>query len=963
MTGCARSKLCRMKNDSNVYAAGSPNRAEIRTDFMNKGEDKMKKTGRPLWKKIMAFVCVLTVCVTATQWPIGTAEAASVTTIYLKNADGYTWYDADLISITESFADESVGNPYSDTSNKFTYASDNQGIKVTKVNGGTFGARDIAFYLQCNTIPQIEASDGLSVTPMLQSGALYRLTINGLTTTNKDTITLTPVVPKFNVTLPTTRNYTISDVKVNEQDQEYSGPGAKSIPVSSGESFSFTVTPSTGYAIDSVTYTGVNSGTVILDGTSADVPLAETAKKYTIAKVSENYSITINVEKEEYTITYNKSNEEGYTLVEGSGTASYGDPYVFNVNPKDGYDAPEIQYQFDEQDAVTLATSITGTYTIPQIKGNTTITVTGPKSKKNSTVHFEPNPDAYEIELLDDLQGQLLNNDVTVEYGKSVKFKVNLKKDYDKSPISVKVVGGKTLEKGGDGAYTITSVTSDTIVEIDEVALNSYQVTLKNGKGYTLGASSTDGVPAGRKITITLSALPGYTKGNAKLYATPTDGDKTEISLDSNLQQYIYEVHSDVTIEADDFTEITYTPEIKVILGNTQSEETNQLVTVTDARDEELSAIKEGEDLLFKVSVKNGNYYKITSVTSNGSPVEMANDIYTVYDVTATPRITVTLEEIPVNVTYKDERYGNNSTATWTISTMGETDQGKKYAKVVEPKFESKMYVFDGWYNDRGDKIDKITEEYLGQTMILTAKWKLGDKIGPTLTTEGNTQDSIDSHSVNYVTRMEFEQGYATDPEYSNYVHITCFGTLYSNKTFVPENFKEKIGQRRKSGEEYQNGSTQILNYFDDGTVDVPVGELGIKLNFALTMFLDQALKSDRWGAGWVELTIMDNGSGEEEKLIVVADKATQVSAAPAAASEISLDAESMNEDITAISTSPEAVIPIDPQADTEVSTVPETTSQETPVVEEDSEGSEAKEDAVVSEAEAIAEKNITDGN
>ncbi len=106
-----------------------------------------------------------------------------------------------------------------------------------------------------------------------------------------------------------------------------------------GSSFSFTVTPVTGYTIESVKYK--KSSEVADNGTS----LESNGNVYTIDKVEDNLTITVTATTSTYTLTLpNKDTErKGYTIKIGNEEAgnskvcNYNDPVELTIAPKKGY--------------------------------------------------------------------------------------------------------------------------------------------------------------------------------------------------------------------------------------------------------------------------------------------------------------------------------------------------------------------------------------------------------------------------------------------------------------------------------------------------------------------------------------------------------------------------------------------------------------------------------------------------
>ena len=102
------------------------------------------------------------------------------------------------------------------------------------------------------------------------------------------------------------------------------------------------------------------------------------------------------------------------------------------------------------------------------------------KINKNMTIYAKYEANVYKVTFPTSpaftIEGEdIVNNQVEIEYNTEYRFKLNLATGYDESNITVKV-NGETVTPDQDGYYTLT-IYGDTLVEVEGVKINTYDVT------------------------------------------------------------------------------------------------------------------------------------------------------------------------------------------------------------------------------------------------------------------------------------------------------------------------------------------------------------------------------------------------------------------------------------------------------------------------------------------------------
>ncbi|MGN0454369.1 MAG: hypothetical protein ACI4G1_04265 [Ruminococcus sp.] len=367
-----------------------------------------------------------------------------------------------------------------------------------------------------------------------------------------NTITISATAITHNVTFSQPSNGTI---KVNNST---TSPQT----VAEGESYTVTLTPNTGYEVDTFTVGGTDKKSSLSNNT------------YTGTMGTSNVAIAATFKKTDYTLTKADTTNGSFTL--SATTAQYGDTVTVNLTPNTGYKVSSVKYGSsnatkvsDTQYKFTMPaanTTVTVTFAPIDYAVTTSVSPTGSGSisvTKNSTsvttynigdtLKFTATPNAgYEfvsitVKYSDNTTDTLTNGatktisktgGITVTANFKEKTKHNITTNYDSSMGSLGVDKSSTYEgdtvtitaspksgyklvsvsaKGADGTVLTVSGNKFTMpaqavtVTATFEAYQNHNVTVKSGiTGGSVSVSPTSAI-YGTTITVTVTPDEGYT--------------------------------------------------------------------------------------------------------------------------------------------------------------------------------------------------------------------------------------------------------------------------------------------------------------------------------------------------------------------------------------------------------------------------------------------------------------------
>ena len=262
-----------------------------------------------------------------------------------------------------------------------------------------------------------------------------------------------------------------------------------------GEDYIFTVAKAEGY----------ENSTLTVKANGAVLNASEDGVTYTVKAVSEALTITVEgAEKNVYKVTLPLS--AAYTAT-GADSATHGEDYSFVLEIKPEYNAENLVVKANDE---TLTSEADGkTYVVKAVKSDITITVEGLKINVFSVT-------------LSSGEGYVLEGATTAEQGSTYRFTLTIEEAYDKSEIAVRANGKEIFAESDGVSYAVANVTENLTITVEGVELNTYEVKIPAGEGYTVTGESTQTVNHGDSASFIVAvteatSLVRVTNGAAKL--------------------------------------------------------------------------------------------------------------------------------------------------------------------------------------------------------------------------------------------------------------------------------------------------------------------------------------------------------------------------------------------------------------------------------------------------------------
>jgi transposase-like protein len=383
-------------------------------------------------------------------------------------------------------------------------------------------------------------------------------------------------------------------------------PGFAS-PVNYGGSFTFTFSLETPYS--------ASLAIVKVNGAEVDVSSGE----YTILNITEDIVVTVeDVVINTYAVSLTTGT--GYVIDAKSGSSSpvdYGGSFTFTFSLDTAYSASSPVVKVN---GVTVDAS-SGEYTITNITKEVTVTVEDVMIN-TYTVSLTTGT-GYVIDAKS-------GSSSPVDYGGSFTFTFSLNTPYSASLAIVKVNGTEVDVSGGE--YTITNITEDIVVTVEDVVINTYTVTLSEGTGYTMEAKSGSSLPVqyDGSYTFTFFLDVAYSASSPVIKVNGTEVDV------SSGEYTISGIRENTTVSVEGVLINTYAVMLQSGTGYTLK-----------AKDGSSSPVDHGDPFTFTFSLDAAYSAASPMIKVNGMEVDVSSGEYTILNITET--MTITVDGVVIN--------------------------------------------------------------------------------------------------------------------------------------------------------------------------------------------------------------------------------------------------------------------------------------------------------------------------
>ena len=333
----------------------------------------------------------------------------------------------------------------------------------------------------------------------VNQGAISSYTFSNVTANQTINATF-KAIPQYTITASADANGTISP--------------SGNILVYIGESQSFTITPNSGYEVDSVTVNGVNQGAITA---------------YTFNNVTADQTINATFKAiPQYTITAS-ADANGTISPSGNVLVYSGASQSFTITPNSGYEVDSVTVNGVNQGAIT-------TYTFNNVTADQTI---------NATFKILPQ---YTITASAGANGTISpSGNVLVYSGTSQSFTIT-----SESGFQVDVVTVNGVSQGAITTYTFTNVTADQTINATFKPI-TYTITASAGANGTISPSGS--------VLVNSGASQGFT-------ITPASGFQVDVVTVNGVSQGAITAYSFTNVTADQTINATFKPIIYTITAS-----------------------------------------------------------------------------------------------------------------------------------------------------------------------------------------------------------------------------------------------------------------------------------------------------------------------------------------------------------------------------------------------------------
>lgn len=709
----------------------------------------MKK--KSLFRKALSLICCVAMCLTTFIPVIDAATVDSSPSAEMSIPDGITLLAANGKLFVEGTG--TVGNVYA-----YTYSTNEKKISFYATDNSSLLGKTIYFYVVDNNSPKVTSSNEFNC------GVKVEETTRQYASTKCWKVTLEfSDFDEGPYTLTCEKGVQTYDVTFQNGECTFMNAGGtatlKSGTFDDGEKIPFTLNGVT----DGKKVVIKENSKELSVGTDENAALKKDGNVYTYT-VTKDAVITASLEDVTYDVKVPASEEQtGYSLVSADGKyeVAHGGTFTFYVRTIDekynAITAANITAK-DSKDTPLTVNQVSDTqYTINGIVDDVTIAVATPGVKQ------------YDITLIGGTGSTIeaVNNSaLRVDHGGSFEFQVTVDERYNSSTPVISINGTPIAATFNNGVCTCTieNITEAKTVSVSNLTMNTYNVTLTPGAGYTLSPIGSTTVTHGSKFQFRLDLAAGYENPIVKV------GEKTITS--ENGIYTIDGVNDNVVV----------TVEVKSKTFNvTVYDEQNDHATVT-AVDTSVASIPYNGSYLFKVKADPG--YSISSVSVNNAVVTPIGDTYTVRNVVDDLTIVVETVENTLTVNYRSTEKNHEYTET-EVYTYTELAT----AKLPELN-KCKLHTFMGWSDGSGNYVTSLNDKYKDEvakanvTVILTAEYvvdttKLASLLKLEATTDETTKLANNTYRITFRTKVTTEA--ITDACVTDFVKIIRHGTILAN--------------------------------------------------------------------------------------------------------------------------------------------------------------------------------------
>ena len=368
----------------------------------------------------------------------------------------------------------------------------------------------------------------------------------------------------------------------------------------------------------------VTNGVHVQENGTVDIDLQ---KKLTVA--CDNLEAAISGLKKPTAIIKDIYKQVTGAAISGSGEVEIGQAFTVYVDLQDGYtqSAPKVRVTYKDGSYKDFS----GTRSGNRLSYSVSITSDNVSSISPIDVH----KNTYTVSIPSSATGLTItkSGNNTVTHGDSFSFTVTKQTGYTQKTPVVKVDGTQIagVQDGNTYTYTISGITEDKTVTIDNLEINKYTVSVPekatgisiNGKSATVDYDSTfkfsltvlDGYTQSEPtVKVNGTAFPGTKNGNTYTYTISNIRENKDVSIDNlklNKYQYTFPTGKGFTVSdvtGFDHTAITHGDDYKfTVTVNKAYTQAEPIVSIKSGKDVTLESKADGADgsLVYTYIVKN----------------------------------------------------------------------------------------------------------------------------------------------------------------------------------------------------------------------------------------------------------------------------------------------------------------------------------------------------------------------